>query len=185
LILLFSGSSIGQNDSADKTKPVPRPLPTFEVRFEADPKLSVPFDEGGYPAVFSEGCDDRGNPYVRVERTIPPSSVQVLKFDPKGLVMFETSKISDIVEPKWIADFVSDSELYMLIEGDTRTEQLTKKLEGGENAVYWNTKGEPRYYIARFDSDGSYIRSAETGSSFSSVAFVRLRAGWLSRCRPR
>ena len=29
-------------------------------------------------------------------------------------------------------------------------------MEGGEDEVYWDKKGEPRYYIARFDSDGSY-----------------------------
>jgi hypothetical protein len=156
LILLFSVPSVGQTSSGNKTKPVLRPLPTFEVKFEPDPKLSVPFEEGVSSAIFSEGCDAGGNPYVRVSRIVPPSSVEVLKFDPKGIVTFETSKIGDIVEPKWVADFVSDSELYMLIEGDTRTEQHTKKLEGGEDEVYWDKKGEARYYIARFDPDGSY-----------------------------
>ena len=156
LIFLFCTSSMCQSDLAGKTKPAPRPIPSFEVKFEPDPKLAVSFEETGYPAVFSEGCDTAGNPYVRVNRIIPPHSAEVLKFDSKGMVTFETGKITDIVEPKWIADFVSDSELYMLIEGDTRTEQHTKKMEDGKNGVYWDTKGEPRYYIAQFDSDGSY-----------------------------
>jgi len=91
-------------------------------------------------------------------RIVPPHSSEVLQFDPKGIVTFETSKITDIVEPKWVADFISDTTLYMLIEGDTRTEQVTSKPEwaDGKDAVSWETRGEPRYYIAQFDSDGSY-----------------------------
>jgi len=157
LIFLLSASSVGQSSPAGKTESATlRPIPTFEVKFESDPKLSVPFEESGYPAVFSDGCDASGNPYVRVDRIIPPSSTEVLKFDPTGMVTFETSKISDIVEPKWIADFVLDSKLYILVEGDTRTQQQTRELEDGKNAVYWNVKGDPRYYIAHFDPDGSY-----------------------------
>lgn len=164
LIFLLGASSFAQSNPASKTKPTPTPtpppspLPTFEVKFEPDPKLSVPFDESGYPAIFAEGCDAGGNPYVQVDRIIPPHSIQVLKFDPEGIITFETSKITDIVEPKWIADFVSDSLLYMLVEGDTHTEQVTTKPEwaDGKEAVSWDTKGEPHYYIAQFDSDGSY-----------------------------
>jgi hypothetical protein len=137
-------------------KPAPRPIPTYEVKFEPDPKLSIAFDEAGYPAIFANGCDADGNPYVQVDRIIPPRSVQILKFSPDGIVTFETSKITDIVEPKWVSDFVSDSKLYMLVEGDTRTEQRTKKTEDGQDATYWETKGEPRYYLAQFDPDGSY-----------------------------
>jgi hypothetical protein len=44
----------------------------------------------------------------------------------------------------------------MLIEGDTRTEQHNTKNDDGQDVVYWESKGEPRYYIARFDADGSY-----------------------------
>jgi hypothetical protein len=165
-IVVFTALSIGQSAPTTKAKPTPRPIVTFDVRFEPDPKLSFPFDEGGYPAIFSEGCDASGNPYVRVQRVIPPHNTEVLKFAPKGMVTFETSRISDVVEPKWIADFVSDSELYMLIEGDTRTEQKTKKTEDGKNAVDWETKGEPRYYIAQFDSDGSYKRALKLDLPF-------------------
>src|SRR5262249_54610748 len=96
------------------------------------------------------------NPYVQVHRFIPPNGNEVLKFGEKGIVTFETNKISDIIEPKWVADFASDSELDMLIEGNTRTEQRSKKTENGEDEVYWETTGERRYYIARFDADGSY-----------------------------
>ncbi len=157
LICLFGVSSIGQNNPPGKTKPSAlRSMPTFEVTFEPDPKLSVRFEEGGYPAIFSDGCDASGNPYVRVDRIMPPGSTEVLKFEQNGIVTFETSKISDIVEPRWIADFASDSRLYILVDGDSRTEQHTKKTEDGKNEVYWDTKGEPRYYIAQFDPDGSY-----------------------------
>ena len=116
----------------------------------------MPFEESGNAAVFAEGCDASGDPYVQVDRIVPPRSIEILKFDPNGIVTFETGKITDIVEPKWIADFVSDSTLYMLVEGDTRTEQHTKKFDDGKEGTYWDTKGEPHYYIAQFDSDGSY-----------------------------
>ena len=53
-------------------------------------------------------------------------------------------------------DFISESNLYMLIEGDSPTEQHNTRLEDGADRVDWEKKGEPRYYIARFDSGGSY-----------------------------
>jgi hypothetical protein len=156
LVLLLCSPAVAQKSSADKPKPAPRPIPTFDVKFEPDPKLSLPFDEAGSPAIFAEGCDANGSPYVRVNRVIPPGNAQVLKFDAKGIITFETSKISDIIEPKSVSDFAADSDLYMLVEGDTRTERRTRKLESGENSTYWEKSGEPKFYIARFDADGSY-----------------------------
>jgi hypothetical protein len=156
VIALVCMPAFGQKSSAPERKPASGAVPIFEVKFEPDPKLSVAFDEGGYAAIFADGCDADGNPYVQVNRIVPPHTIQVLKFAPDGIVTFETSKITDVVDPKWISNFVSDSELYMLIEGDTRTEQRTKKMEDGRDATYWETKGEPRYYIAQFDPDGSY-----------------------------
>jgi hypothetical protein len=155
LCAFFCASSLCQKTPPDKPKPLP-PVLTYDVQFEPDPNLSVPFQETGYPAIFAQGCDSHGNPYVQVNRIVPPNSIQVLKFDPDGLVTFETSKITDIVEPKWVSDFISDSQLFMLVEGDTRTEQRTKKTDDGKDEVYWEKTGEPKYYIAQFDSDGSY-----------------------------
>jgi hypothetical protein len=179
LILGLGAASLAQNSPAVTTKPLPVPLPAFEVKFEPDPQLSVPFDESGYPAVFAEGCDDTGNPYVQVDRTFPPHSIEVLKFDPKGIVTFETSKITDIAEPKWIADFVSDSTLYMLIEGDAHTEQVTRKPEwlNGKEAVSWETKGEPHYYIAQFDPDGSYKGASKLDLPFRPTRLSGFRSG--------
>jgi hypothetical protein len=155
--LLFCASSAPcQKAPSDKTKPAVPSILTYDVQFEPDPKLSVPFQETGYPAIFAQGCDPHGNPYVQVNRIVPPNSIQVLKFDPDGLITFETAKITDIVEPKWISDFISESELYMLVEGGTHTEQRTKKTEDGKDEVYWEKTGEAKYYIAQFDSDGSY-----------------------------
>ena len=153
---LLSAPAICQKTPVDKTKPAPQTILTYDVEFVPDPRLSVPFQETGYPAIFAQGCDSHGNPYVQVNRILPPNSVQVLKFDPDGLVTFETNKITDVVEPKWVSDFISDSELYLLVEGDTRTEQKTKKTDDGKDEVYWDKTGEPKYYIAQFDSDGSY-----------------------------
>jgi len=156
VILVLCAYASGQKNSTGKVKETPHSVLTYEVKFEPDTKLETSFGEDHYTAITSEGCDDHGNPYVQVHRAIPPNSNQVLKFDENGTVTFETNKISDIVEPKWIADFASDSELDMLIEGNTHTEQRSKKTDSGEDEVYWETTGEPRYYIARFDADGSY-----------------------------
>jgi hypothetical protein len=154
---LFSVAALSQKTPPDKTKPATQsPVLTFDVQFEPDSKLSAPFQETGYAAIFGEGCDSHGNPYVMVTRILPPNSIQVLKFDPDGLITFETSKITDVVEPKWVSDFISDSQLYMLVEGDTRTEQRTTKTDDGKDRVDWVKTGEPKYYIAQFDSDGSY-----------------------------
>jgi len=155
LILGLCAYSSGQSP-AGKMKATPHAVPTYAVKFEPDPKLETSFEEDQYTAITSEGCDDGGNPYVQVHRFVPPNGNQVLKFGEKGIVTFETSKITDIVEPKWIADFAFESELNMLIEGNTRTEQRSKKTDDGKDYVYWETTGEPRYYIARFDADGSY-----------------------------
>jgi hypothetical protein len=154
--LVLCAYASGQEKSVGKMKETPHTVLTFEVKSEPDPKLAAPFQEDDNTTITSDGCDDRGSPYVQVHRVIPPHSDDVFQFGENGIVTFQTNKISDIVEPKWIADFASDSELYMLIEGNTRTEEHDTKNADGQDVVYWETKGEPRYYIARFDADGSY-----------------------------
>jgi hypothetical protein len=156
VILVLCTYASGQEKSVGKIKETPHTVLTFEVKFEPDPKLQTSFQEDDNTTITSDGCDDRGNPYVQVHRVIPPHSDDVFKFGENGIVTFQTNKISDIVDPKWIADFAWDSELYMLIEGNTRTEEHDTKNADGQDVVYWETKGEPRYYIARFDADGSY-----------------------------
>src|SRR5271155_69023 len=156
VILVLCTYASGQEKSVGKMKETAHTVLTFEVKFEPDPKLATPFQEDDNTTITSDGCDDHGNPYVQVYRVIPPNSDDVFKFGENGIVTFQTSKISDTVEPKWIADFASDSELYMLIEGNTRTEEHNTKNADGQDVVYWETKGEPQYYISRFDADGSY-----------------------------
>lgn len=178
LILLFSGLLVSQSMPASKPGSATLlSIPSLEVTFESDQKLSTLFGEGGYPAVFSDGCDASGNPYVRVRRSVPPNDTEVLKFDPNGIVTFETSKISDIVEPKWVADFISDSKLYILLQGDTRTEQRTTKSDDGKNVVDWVTKGEPRYYIAQFGPDGSYKGALKLDLPFRPMHLSGFRSG--------
>ena len=168
VILVLCAYASGQEKLASKTKETLHTAPTFEVKFEpADPKLETSFQEDDNTTITSDGCDDRGNPYVQVHRVIPPGSDDVFRFSEKGIVTFQTNKISDIVEPKWIADFASNSELYMLIEGDTRTEQHNTKNADGHDVVYWESKGEPRYYIVRFDADGSYKGALKLDLPFS------------------
>jgi hypothetical protein len=166
VISLLCLPAFAQKNTTPEKKPAPNPIPTYEVKFEPDSKLAVAFDESGTPAIFAHGCDTDGNPYVQVNRVVPPHTIQILKFSPDGIVTFETSKITDIVEPRWVSDFVLDSKLYMLVEGDTHTEQRTKKIADGQDATYWETKGDPRYYIAQFEPDGSYKGSVKLDLPF-------------------
>ena len=128
-------------------------IPVFDVKLTPDPDLSAPYDDR-MPS-NSEGCDAAGAPYIRVFKLIP-RDISVLRLGPKEIVTFSVNKITEVTEPTAVDDFVSGSNLYMLVEGDAHKEKIVKQLEDGSQEVYWETKGEPRSYIARFDSDGSY-----------------------------
>ena len=176
VILLLCACVSSQEKSAGKRKETPHTVPTFEVKFEPDPKLETSFREDD-TGITSDGCDDRGNPYVQVHRHSLLNGDEVLKFDEKGIVTFETNKISDLVEPKWMADFASDSELYMLIEGNTHWEQRSEKSDDGQEGVYWKITGEPRYYITRFDADGSYKGALKLDLPFRPEQFSGFASG--------
>jgi hypothetical protein len=159
-----------QRKSIEKTTSASPETPIFEVKFDKDPALSVPFEETGMSA---EGCDNDGNPYVQVYNPIRASTA-VLKLSADGITtLFDPGKITDIVEPLWVFDFVSNSKVYALIEGDVHREQH-RTSDGG-----WSLeiKGEPRYYIAEFDADGSYKRALKLDLSFRPTRIAGFQSG--------
>ena len=50
-------TAIAQKSPTAKTKPASGPIATYDVKFEADPKLEIPFEEDAHTVIFSEGCD--------------------------------------------------------------------------------------------------------------------------------
>jgi hypothetical protein len=72
VILLLCAYASGQEKPVGKVKETPQRVLTFEVKFEPDPKLETSFQEDDNTTITSDGCDDRGNPYVQVHRVIPP-----------------------------------------------------------------------------------------------------------------
>jgi hypothetical protein len=124
----------------------------------------------------SEGCDSDGAPYIRVFKLIP-HEMSILQFGPKEIVTFSASKITDVAEPTTIDDFHSDSRLYMLVEGDAHKQKVVKQLEDGSQKVHWETKGEPRSYIARFDGDGSYKGSLKLDLPFHPTRLSGFESG--------
>ena len=156
--LLLCAAAIGQSKPSTPAKPsevqtAKSVIPLFDVKLTPDPELSTTYDDR-MPS-NSEGCDSDGAPYIRVFKLIP-HDISILRLGPKEIVTFSASKITDVAEPSTVDDFVSGSRLYLLVEGDAHKEKVVKQLEDGSQEVYWETKGEPRSYIARFDEDGSY-----------------------------
>lgn len=167
-VLLFTSILPAQSKSTGGTpassQGVPNSaVPLFDVKLRPDPELSVPYDDR-IPST-SEGCDSNGAPYIRVFKLMP-HEISILRFGPKEIVTFSASKITDVASPTTVDDFVSGSRLYMLVEGDAHKEEVVKQLEDGSQKVHWETKEEPRSYIARFDEDGSYRGSVKLDLPF-------------------
>ncbi len=159
--------------SADSAVSKPA-ISVFDVKLTPDPDLSTPYDDR-MPS-NSDGCDADGAPYIRVFKLIP-RDISVLRLGPKEIVTFSVNKITDVAEPTMADDFISGSSLYMLVEGDAHKEKVVKQLEDGNREVYWETKGEPRSYIARFDSDGSYKGSLKLDLPFHATRLSGFESG--------
>jgi hypothetical protein len=136
-----------------KAKRATPAIPVFNVKLSPNPDLSAPYDDRMFSN--SQGCDSDGNPYIRVYKLFP-HEISILKFSSKQIVTFSAHQITDVVEPDVVDDFVLDSGLFMLVKGDIHQEQKTKQYDDGSQGTYFEAKGEPKYYIARFDGDGSY-----------------------------
>ncbi len=67
---------------------------TFEVKFESDPKLQTSFQEDDNTTITSDGCDDRGSPYVQVHRVIPPHATMFSSSARTELLPFKPTKLA-------------------------------------------------------------------------------------------
>jgi len=172
-ILLAQSKSAASSQAAGRGGPAST-IPLFDVELVPDPDLSTPYDDR-MPS-NSEGCDSNGAPYVRVFKLLP-HDISILRLGPKEIVTFSASKISDVTDPTAVDDFVSDSRLYMLVEGDAPKEKVVKRLEDGSQETYWETKGELRSYIARFDSDGSYKGALKLDLPFHATRLSGFESG--------
>jgi hypothetical protein len=179
VVLLCTSILLSQSKSVarppDSSQGVPKSaVPLFDVKLTPDPDLSTPYDDR-IPS-NSEGCDSNGAPYIRMFKLMP-HEISILRFGPKEIVTFSASKITDVADPTTVDDFPSGSRLYMLVEGDAHKEEVVKQLEDGSQKVYWETKGEPRSYIARFDEDGSYKGSHKLDLPFHPTRLSGFESG--------
>jgi hypothetical protein len=155
----------------------PRSIPVFDVKLTPDTDLSVPYDDR--TGTLTNGCDSHGAPYVRMIQLLP-KDISVLRLGPKETVTFSATKITDVSEPNVIDTFALGSTFNMLVEGGTHKQQVVKQLEDGSQETYFETKGQPEPYIARFGEDGSYKSSVKLDlpfrpqrlSGFESGSFV-------------
>jgi hypothetical protein len=173
-LLCASATAQQIQPKAPPAKPSPPPVPVFDVQLSPDPNLSISLPDN--MLMHSEGCDADGNPYVK---TFGSAGMQVFGFTGKGLVTFETSKMTDIPEPSLRNLFVSSSGIYVLVTGleNVRNEEVTVKNADGQESKRVEKKGESRDYIARFDLDGSYKGALKLDSDFHPMQLATFDSG--------
>src|SRR5438445_11651892 len=83
---------------AEQKKPDSQPLHSspavFDVKLVADPTLSINYPDNA-PAI-PQACDSDGNPYIEV---LGENGSQIIGFTPKGVVLFGTTRMTDIPDP--------------------------------------------------------------------------------------
>jgi hypothetical protein len=127
-------------------------------------------------ATPSQGdCDGDGNLYVW---SWPPGQ-GLVGFTPKGIVPFLTGQMNDIPTPFAHGGFVSQSAVYVGVDGIENPEQEDKTVEDaqGHKLKLRKTKGEQHRYIARFDKDGAYKGALKLGLPFYVAVFAAFESG--------
>jgi hypothetical protein len=166
--------SAGAQQKTPPAKPSLLPIPVFDIKMSPNPDLSITLPDSMF--AFSDQCDSDGNPYVW---TMGSSGRVILGFTPKGVITFATDQMSDIPEPRVENFFVGTSGLYALVAGieRARKEEVIDRDEQGREWRRIETKGEPRYYIARFDRDGSYRGSLKLDFKFHPIQLAAFDSG--------
>lgn len=151
-VFLLYGSATAQTRPSKATKATLKPAPpVFEIKLSEDSDLgSMPWAKD-WPTPAQGDCDEDGNLYIW---RWPPGQ-GMAAFTPKGSVTFLTGQMTDIPTPFAHGGFVSESGVYVGVDGIENPEQ---KVETGEDAeghkfTTRKTEGERRRYIARFDKD--------------------------------
>lgn len=174
ILLLVCGSAIGQNGPGEP--PVRDLIPVFDVHFSTDSAVSVPLlADYGFGVVRQ--CGAHGLPYIWL---LSQNGMEVAGFTADGIATFETSKMTDVPEPRTGKFFVSESGVYVLVTGleNARKETVTETDENGKVLGHrTQTTGEPHQYIARFGTDGSYKGAIELDLPFKAYQIAAFESG--------
>jgi hypothetical protein len=176
LVLLVCGAGMAQTKTSTTGKYTPKaPPPVFEIKLSEDSDLgSVPWSKDW--ATPSQGdCDGDGNLYVW---TWPPGQ-GLVGFTRKGIVTFLTGQMNDIPSPFAHGGFVSESAVYLGVDGIENPEQVNKTVEDaeGHKLRLREMKGERYRYIARFDRDGTYKGAIKLDLPFYVSTFAVFQSG--------
>lgn len=176
VILLLCGLGAAQTKASKIRKDAPKaPPPVFEIKLAEDSDLgSMPWAKN-WPDPGQGGCDGDGNLYVW---RWPPGQ-GLAGFTAKGIVTFLSGQMTDIPTPLAHAGFVSQSAVYLGVDGIENPQQQveTDEDQEGHEVKLTRTTGERHQYIARFDKDGTYKGALKLDLPFYLSTFAVFESG--------
>jgi hypothetical protein len=161
---------------APSTAPSLAAIPTARVKMSPDTDLSMALPDKAL--VLSTQCDSDGNPYVEILSLAAPWR-QVIAFKNKSVVTFAMNQMTDTPDPHMGPVFVTDSQIYAIVSGteNAKKEEVISHDEAGKEIKYSRTIGDPRHYIARFDSDGTYRGALKLDAGFKPIQIAAFGSG--------
>jgi hypothetical protein len=162
--------------TAADNKPKASPV-VFEIKLSEDPDFtSMPW-ANDWPAPSQGYCDGEGNLYVW---RWPPGA-GLVALTPDGIVPFLSDKMSDIPNPHVHGGFISQSSIYLGVDGIENPKQETMIVEDaeGQERKLQKTVGDERRYIAQFDRDGTYKGRIKLDLPFYVDTFAAFASGTL------
>jgi hypothetical protein len=175
VFLLCCAFASAQEMTPAKSLPtIPPPIRVSDITMTPDPDIEISVADS--LPVLTAQCDDKGDPFVK---TIGANGFEILGLMPSGIVVFATNQMNDIPEPSTKNVFVGSSSLYLLVSGmeNAHKDDVVYKDESGQEKKMTETKGDIRYYIARFDLDGSYRGALKLDSGFQPMQLAAFDSG--------
>jgi hypothetical protein len=178
-VLLFCSLGTAQTAPSKTKKTIlKRSPPIFAIKLSEESDLgSMPWAKN-WPDPPQGDCNGDGNLYVW---RWPPGQ-GLAGFTANGIATFLSGQMTDIPTPFAHGSFISQSAVYVGVDGTENAQQETKTIEdnNGQKTTVHNTTGERHRYIARFDKDGTYRGAIKldlpfyvsTFAAFDSGAFV-------------
>lgn len=174
--LLLCVPCMGQTQVSKVKKKAPKASPPiFEIALSEDSDLgSMPWAKD-WPDPAQGDCDESGNVYVW---RWPPGQ-GMAGFTSKGIVTFLSGQMTDIPTPFAHGGFVSQSSVYIGVDGIENPEHNDETVEDaeGHKLTIQKTKGERHRYIARFDKDGTYRGATKLDIPFYVSTFAVFESG--------
>src|ERR1700733_8474607 len=123
VVLLLCGSGAAQTKASKIRKDTPKPpRPIFEINLSEDSDLgSMPWAKD-WPVPTQGDCDAQGNLYVW---RWPPGQ-GLAGFTPRGIVTFLSRQMTDIPMPFAHGGFISQSAVYVGVDGTENPSQEDK-----------------------------------------------------------